>query len=352
MHRLLVVDDEPQLLFSLREYLTRVGFEVRAADSGARGLESLMESSPDLIVADILMDGMDGFEFQRRVNALTGGQIPFIFLTAKGDLRDRLTGFQGGADDYIVKPFEPAELQARIAAVFARVQRTRLQTETEVLNRQGDTLAQVSEGLENPIADVACELGSLRAKVEEGSLVDHHLAKALDRMNDLGEMLADLSWASGSAATAPALNKEPQRIAPIVRTAAASAARLAAEKSVHLKITCGGLLTGVVDGQVLGRALAGILERVVAASPDGGDVLLAARRAKESGIEIVMSDGGATAVGTTNWEGAQATRALAMARHVVRAHGGRFEMRSDEEQGPSMVIWLPGRVAKHVGKRA
>jgi len=351
MHRLLVVDDEPQLLFSLREYLTRVGYEVRSADCGARALELLMESPPDLIVADILMDAMDGFEFQHRVNGLTGGCIPFIFLTAKGDLQDRLAGLRGGADDYVVKPFEPAELEARIASLLARVERTRMVAREEVMGDQGERLAQVCERLENPVADVACELDGLRTAGSHDTLTDRRLKRALARVNELGEMIADLPWATEGASPERFLKKEPQRIAPIVRSSAASAARLAAQRSVSLRITCGGLLTGIVDGQMLGRALSGLLEGVVAVSPKGSEVRLRARRAKESGIEITITDGGVCPGQSGDLTKAGSSQALDVARRVVSAHGGRFEIGVDDDRRSSLVIWLPGRVAKHVGKR-
>ena len=129
--RILLVDDEPQLLFSVKEYLRRVGYDVVPAESGPSALDVVIDSPPDLIISDILMEGMDGLEFQKRVNALTGDSIPFIFLTAKGDTRDRVNGLQSGADDYIVKPFEPEELEARVGAVLHRIEQTRQEERQE-----------------------------------------------------------------------------------------------------------------------------------------------------------------------------------------------------------------------------
>lgn len=117
-HKVLVVDDDETLLRFLDDYLTREGYEVIAADRGAAGLRSLYDQRPDLVVLDVMMPGMDGWEVCARIRELT--DIPVIMLTAKTSEADRLRGFRLGVDDYVTKPFSLAELGARIRAVLSR----------------------------------------------------------------------------------------------------------------------------------------------------------------------------------------------------------------------------------------
>lgn len=116
--RLLVVDDEPALREPLAEYLTRQGFAVRQADSAARARSLFQDDVPDLVLLDIMMPGEDGLSLCRHLAETH--HIPTILLTAKGEATDRIVGLEIGADDYVVKPFEPRELVARIRSVLRR----------------------------------------------------------------------------------------------------------------------------------------------------------------------------------------------------------------------------------------
>jgi two-component system OmpR family response regulator len=119
--RLLLVDDEPSLREPLAAYLTRQGFTVREAVSAADARQRLLEETPDLVLLDIMMPGEDGLSFCRHLVETRG--IPTIFLTARGEATDRIVGLEIGADDYVVKPFEPRELVARIRSVLRRATR-------------------------------------------------------------------------------------------------------------------------------------------------------------------------------------------------------------------------------------
>ena len=123
--RLLVVDDEPKLLKAVAVDLRGEGYDVTTARSGGEALISIVQKTPDLIVSDIRMPGMDGYELARRLrqNQATA-LIPIVFLTAKDTTTDRIVGFRTGIDAYLTKPFEPDELLAVIAGILNRVERT------------------------------------------------------------------------------------------------------------------------------------------------------------------------------------------------------------------------------------
>ena len=118
----LVVDDEPTIREVVSAYLQRAGYETRVASDGFAALDAVGEDSPDLIVLDLMLPGLDGLEVMRRVRDRPDRGSAIILLTAKGAEADRVIGLRLGADDYVVKPFSPAELVARVDAVLRRVE--------------------------------------------------------------------------------------------------------------------------------------------------------------------------------------------------------------------------------------
>lgn len=124
---ILVVDDERTIREVVRRYLELEGFNVLDAETGSQALALLRDTQPDLIVLDIMLPGIDGFAITRKLRhpgdyapLSMNGDVPIIFLTARTDEADRLHGFEIGGDDYLVKPFSPRELVARVKAVMRR----------------------------------------------------------------------------------------------------------------------------------------------------------------------------------------------------------------------------------------
>ena len=123
--RLLVVDDEPNLLRAVAACLRAEGFDVVTARGGSEALVRVAETVPDLVVSDIRMPGMDGYQFARQLRSSPRTALtPVVFLTAKDETADRVEGFRAGVDAYLVKPFEPDELVAVIRSILSRVERT------------------------------------------------------------------------------------------------------------------------------------------------------------------------------------------------------------------------------------
>ena len=119
----LVVDDEPTIVEVVARYMERAGYETYQAADGPEALRLADLHHPDLVVLDLMLPGIDGIEVMRQLHERPGDPVPVILLTARGEESDRLTGLRRGADDYVVKPFSPAELVARVGAVMRRVSR-------------------------------------------------------------------------------------------------------------------------------------------------------------------------------------------------------------------------------------
>lgn len=116
--RILIVDDDAPNVKMISFLLREEGYDVVSVDNGAAALELVDRERPDLIILDVMMPHMDGFEVCRRIRQRL--DVPIIFLSAKGETADKVTGLQLGADDYLAKPFEPAEFMARVKAVLRR----------------------------------------------------------------------------------------------------------------------------------------------------------------------------------------------------------------------------------------
>ncbi|MCL6450488.1 MAG: response regulator transcription factor [Acetobacteraceae bacterium] len=116
--QVLVVDDDENIGELVRLYLAREGFALRWARDGEEALRMFSQSPPHLVILDIMLPGLDGWEVLRRIRALS--RVPIIMLSAKGERYDRILGLDLGADDYLVKPFDPYELVARVRAVLRR----------------------------------------------------------------------------------------------------------------------------------------------------------------------------------------------------------------------------------------
>ena len=116
---ILIIDDDEKLNRLLKTYITEFGFHVRSVTEPLKGLNILQTTPPDLLILDVMLPGMTGFEVCKKIREFSS--LPVIMLTARGDLMDKVVGLELGADDYLPKPFEPRELVARIQSILRRM---------------------------------------------------------------------------------------------------------------------------------------------------------------------------------------------------------------------------------------
>ena len=190
--QLLVVDDDPSLLLAVSETLRAEGYEVQTARRGGEAMIRVAESLPDLIISDIRMPGMDGYALVRNLRAAPRTRlVPIVFLSAKDETADRITGFRTGVDAYVTKPFEPEELVAIVKSILDRVQRTHsdlarmfgdqdsadveLVRDEELTDAEWRVAEAVARGLSNK--EIAAEL-KLSLRTIEG-----HISRILDKKN-------------------------------------------------------------------------------------------------------------------------------------------------------------------------
>jgi two-component system alkaline phosphatase synthesis response regulator PhoP len=179
---ILLVDDEPNIVELARLYLEREGYRIEATYDGASALQAVKDIGPALIVLDIMLPELDGFDVCRRVRAES--DVPIIMLTARDDDIDKIVGLELGADDYLTKPFNPRELVARVKAILRRSMRPP-EREQESIHLGDVTIDPASREV-----TVAGEQITLRTKEFDLLLVlAQHRGKVLTR-----EQLLDLAW--------------------------------------------------------------------------------------------------------------------------------------------------------------
>ncbi len=174
MDRILIIDDDVELCSLVGEYLESEGFQVQAVHDGERGLERAAEGGYVLVVLDVMLPGINGFEVLRRLRV--NSRIPVLLLTARGEDVDRIVGLEIGADDYLPKPFNPRELVARIRAILRRT-------------REGKVSARIPEVLRvgNVELDPATRIVRHHGKPVEFTSVEFNLLEAL--LRDAGRVI-------------------------------------------------------------------------------------------------------------------------------------------------------------------
>jgi DNA-binding response OmpR family regulator len=183
--RVLVVDDEPTVREVVVGYLRRDGHQVSEAADGATALRLLDADQPDLVVLDMMLPGVNGLDILRRIRA--AGDLPVIMLTARSEESDRVAGLELGADDYVVKPFSPRELAARVNSVLRR---------TSTRAASADARPLVFDGLEIDLAarEVRCAGGVVEFTPKEFDVLAH-LASSPRRVCSRADLLRDV-WQS------------------------------------------------------------------------------------------------------------------------------------------------------------
>ena len=137
MEKILIIDDDVNICELLRLYLEKEGFSTETVTDGLKAVDAFKSYSPDLVLLDIMLPGLDGWQICREIRKFS--QAPIIMLTAKGETFDKVLGLELGADDYITKPFEPKEVIARIKAVLRRTSAPRQDSANEVNGKHIDT---------------------------------------------------------------------------------------------------------------------------------------------------------------------------------------------------------------------
>jgi len=299
---ILIVDDEPALLLGLAATIRRQGYSVITAVDGNDGLRKAREALPDLILSDVMMPPPNGFELRRLMSLDSDlASIPFIFLTARSNVEDRVSGIREGADDYITKPFVTEELLARIEAVFRRVKteqaRGREQMKTiaqqDLNNLRNEILQNFHHELRTPLTNILMPLelaanNRFSGPEEQSKFINIALSNA-DRLESLVTDLIVLSNIDHGN-----LNTIRQTIDVDLHILAPVRKRLERYRTKELEFLTDISQEGTITAprREFIHAVVHLMDNAFKFSFDKGQVSLKVRPGSNGGVDIMVQDEG------------------------------------------------------------
>jgi two-component system, sensor histidine kinase and response regulator len=359
---ILVVEDDAALLDGLRDILELSGYRVVTARNGAQGLLALEQHRPDLIVSDINMPRMDGYQFYGQVRAHPEWvSLPFIFLTAKGEKADIRRGKMLGVDDYITKPFEEADLLVAVQAKLNRRDQLNAARDRQISDLKRTILTTLNHEFRTPLTYITTYADMLRegnVSAEDFKNFMRGIQVGSDRLRRLVEdfiFLVELQ--TGEAQQTYERRRQPLRdLASLLQTEAERYQPRARERGVSLEVSLASSLPEIVgDAEFLSNAIGRLLDNAIKFSKKGGGkVVLRAQPGDQSLIIEVADDGiGMPAaelakifdvfhqIDRAKMEQQGSGSGLAITHGVVSLHGGRLTATSEVDQGSTFRIELP-----------
>jgi len=188
--KILIIDDDVDTLKLVGLMLQKQSYQIVAANNGLQGLEQAETENPDLILLDVMMPGMDGYEVAKRLraNPLTAN-TPILMFTAKTQLDDKVTGFEAGADDYLTKPTHPSELNAHVKALLARTSKGKVMTSPLPTEKRAMTIGILSPRGGQGVSTVAVNLGGALRQATNAEVIVAELRPGMGSLGpDLGEI--------------------------------------------------------------------------------------------------------------------------------------------------------------------
>lgn len=372
-HRVLVVDDEPKNLALVAAILDRTqvegeALELTMAASGAEAIErfgACAATTPfDLVLLDVMMPGLDGLSVLATLRSLApyGGRVPIVLVTALSSREDRIRGLESGADDFVSKPIDAAELRCRVRT-FLSLRRTQRALaaraeELEAAQRaRAELTSMIIHDLKNPLAGVAGSLSWLARTYEghpaEPSLMKEAVEDAREgtrRVLSLIRTIADAERADHGQLTA---SPSPCALRPFVDRIVRVQRGAALERSLVVEVEADDV-EAPVDAELLGRVLENLLENAIRHTPEGGRVRVEAKLAGAN-LELAVSNTGAPIsaaarermfdkyVRGERRNDAHLGLGLYFCRQAARAHGGGIAVTSTAAWPTRFVITVPVR---------
>ncbi len=361
--KILIVDDEESLIEGVQDVLELEDYRVLSAHNGQEGLEIFQQERPDLVVADIMMPVMDGYEFCAQVRQLPYGvQVPFIFLTAKGEREDMHRGRMLGADDFLTKPFETEDL---LVIIRSRLQRS--EAVGEVMNKEMEDLRHaivrtLSHEFRTPLTFISGYTELLAEN--QGDFLDVELEDLLKGLQEGSRRLQYLvdsflflvSLQTGSAAKEMAQSKQLFSVLAPLRAAVARKQKEAEAKSISIDQEEAKALSPVTGSMaMLTSAFERVVDNAIKFSPEGHSPIRIRVRMRGDKVRVEIADHGIGIAPTAiphifnafeqvnreKREQGGAGLGLAIVKAVVELHNGTVSASSQEGVGTTILIDLP-----------
>jgi two-component system sensor histidine kinase/response regulator len=345
--KILIADDNPDNVELLRKRLSTQGYDTAAAFDGEEALQVIQKESPDLLILDVMMPKMDGYEVLRRLKQDEGYRnLPVILLTAKKEIPDKLKGLDIGADDYITKPFNPQELLARVRSLLTLREEQERKSQDEKMTALDQMVEGVAHEIRNPVTAIGGFARRLYEKLPEGSPEKNYAEVIVNESKRLEQMVKQIVEAA--VVSIPSLRK--REINEVVNEALAACREKLTEGRITTHVVLAEDLPPLImDAGNLRRVIAHLISNSINAMPEGGNLTIATSRRNNYG-QIQVAD---TGVGippkilphifdpffTTKISGPGL--GLAMVHKIIKQHGGQISVETEPNKGTTFSIVLP-----------
>ncbi len=365
MTKVLVIEDERYLLEDITELLQYTDFEVQGANSGSQGLEAAQVYSPDLIICDIMMPDLDGYQVleQIRANPLTAN-TPFIFLTAKADRESMRQGMDLGADDYLTKPFTSAELLTAINTRLKRQSQIAVHSEQKIDNVKRQLTRMVTHELRTPLISINTGVDLISRQI--GQLSTSELQELLDtitagskRLSHRVEQLVFITQLESNMLSHETIMRDgmPMRLWDLLVSANNVARRFsyAQQPNINVKFHEHDHDSIVMcNPPALKQALAELIANALAFSPANSEVNISQWRSAGNVMVSIVDEGPGipedrlaealdefSQIDRESNEQQGMGMGLALAQRIIQAHGGALDILSIVGKGTQVTIALP-----------
>ncbi|HVY61815.1 MAG TPA: hybrid sensor histidine kinase/response regulator [Planctomycetota bacterium] len=357
----LVVDDDARNREVVAGYLESSS-RIIEAESGQKALELLGRERVDLVILDVMMPGLSGFDVCRAIRgAPREDYLPVLILTALGDRQNRLEGLKAGADDFLSKPVDGAELRLR-AQTFLRLRaqdlalRARLSELYVLQHLKEDLFATIVHDLRNPLTGIQGYLQILRAEVGDHATLATDLDKLMASAAKLGEGLEDILRVRLLEEGELKPDRTPVPLGRVAIDAAATVEGAARERKVSLEVAATTDPTLPLDAKLVRRAIENLLSNAIKYAPRGSAVSLATAGSADGavvevadrgpGIPDSLKDALFKKFGSVEARAGQVRRGFGLGLYFVKlvaeAHGGAVAVRDREGGGTVFTVRLPG----------
>jgi len=347
-HKILIVDDAVDTVDLLRKRFHAEGYDTAEAFNGEEALTKVAEYGPDLVVLDVMMPVMDGYEVCRRLKADEKTKyIPVLMLTAKGEVEHKVKGLDIGADDYMAKPFDYKELSARVRSLLSIKATHEKKVVEEKTGALEQMMEQVAHEIRNPLTSIGGFARKVFSKLPEGDPNKRYMQMIIEDVAVLESMIKQLIELKSMSISM----KEPSNINDIIRDSLKVFEQDLVQKAVKMEIALQEDLPAiVVDKKLLKRAFCNLIKNAVEAMEAGTKELKILSRMNGNSLAVQISDTGKgisqdkiknifDPMVTSKVYGPGL--GLTFALKIIQDHRGSISVASEPEKGTTFTIKFP-----------
>jgi len=346
--KILIVDDAVDTVELLRKRFQAEGYETAEAYNGEEGLQKVQEFNPDLMVLDIMMPKIDGYEVCQRLKADEHTKyIPILMLTAKGELEDKIKGLDIGADDYLPKPFDYKELSARVRSLLTTKAAHERKVEVEKSGALEQMMDQVAHEIRNPLTAIGGFARKVYGKLPEGDSNRKYMQMILEDVTVLENMIKQLIELKSMSAS----YKEPANINEIILDSLNVFEYEFKQKDIRINTELANDPPLIpVDKKLFKRVLCNLIKNAIEAMQSGTKILKIVSRISGNHFVILISD---TGIGIPRekikniFDPLVTSKVygpglgLTLAQKILQDHGGNIDVESEPGKGTTFTITLP-----------